>query len=86
MTIILELVGFTKFTGRTISNLSILEKEIVVILATKSRGHAEILQNIPGGDPNESADGMCASPHTVRLVYKCCLTGFLIGRYILPLI
>ena len=91
LTILIELIGFTKFSGRTISNISILEKEIVVILATKSRGHAEVLQNIPGGDPNESADGMCASPHTVSEIDRVLEqvadfhpgTGFQTGVYTL---
>jgi len=66
LTIILSLIGFHKLTGVDALKTDVnLEKEIIVILATKSCGHAEILRNVPGGDPNEPADGITAAPHTV---------------------
>ena len=71
LTIVLSLIGFHKLTGRHSLETDInLEKEIIVILATKTCGHAEILRNVPGGDPNEPADGITAAPHTVDDIDK----------------
>ena len=45
LTIILSLIGFHKLTGVDALKTDVnLEKEIIVILATKSCGHAEILR------------------------------------------
>lgn len=50
LTILLSLVGFHKLSGRDSLRTCVnLEKEIIVILATKDCGHAEILRNVPGG-------------------------------------